>query len=83
MMISGRLVLSSGMVCHKELALADQQVVQAKGRILHQLEHIEHMEATDQDTDLAKDVLLALEYSLLVMQRHRELILTEHAQDTP
>jgi hypothetical protein len=80
MMISGRLALSSGMVCHEELALADQQVVQAEGRIPHQLEH---MEATDQDTDLAKDVLLALEYSLLVMQRHRELILTERAQDTP
>ena len=83
MMVSGRLVLSSGMTHHEELALADQHVMQAEGRILHQLQHIEQKEAGEQDTDLAKDVLLALEYSLLAMQRHRELILTEHAQRTP
>jgi hypothetical protein len=66
----------------QELALADRHIVQAEGHIVRQLQRIEHMEATGQDTDLARDVLLALEYSLLVVQRHRELILTEHAQDT-
>jgi hypothetical protein len=83
MMVLGRLVLSSGMTHREELALAERHVVQAKGRILHQLERIEHMEGAGQDTELAKDVLLALEYSLLIMQRHRELILAEDAQDIP
>jgi hypothetical protein len=32
------------------------------------------MEAEGQDTDLAHDVLLALEYSLLVMREHRKLL---------
>jgi hypothetical protein len=58
----------------QELALADQQIVQAEGRIVRQLQRIERLEVDDQDTDLAKDVLLALEYSLLAMQRFRQLL---------
>jgi hypothetical protein len=61
----------------QELALADQHIVQAEGHIVRQLQRIEHMKATDQDTDLAKDVLLGLEYSLLVMQRFRLLLLDD------
>lgn len=61
----------------QELALADQHIVQAEGHIVRQLQRIEHMEATDQDTDLARDVLLGLEYSLLVMQRFRLLLLAD------
>jgi hypothetical protein len=61
----------------QELALADQHIVQAEGHIVRQLQRIEHMEATDQDTDLAQDVLLALEHSLLVMQRFRQQLLDE------
>jgi hypothetical protein len=61
----------------QELALADQHIVQAEGHIVRQLQRIEHMEATDQDTDLARDVLLGLEYSLLVMQRFRQLLLAD------
>jgi hypothetical protein len=70
-------VLSSGMTHDQELALADQHIVQAEGHIVRQLQRIEHMKATDQDTDLAKDVLLGLEYSLLVMQRFRLLLLDD------
>jgi hypothetical protein len=58
----------------QELALADQHIVQAEGHIVRQLQRIERMEATDQDTDLARDVLLGLEYSLLAMQEHRKLL---------
>jgi hypothetical protein len=61
----------------QELALADRHIVQAEGRIVRQLQRIEHMEATDQDTDLARDVLLALEHSLLVTQEHRKLLLDD------
>jgi hypothetical protein len=61
----------------QELALADQHIVQAEGRIVRQLQRIEHMTTADQDTDLAKDVLLALEHSLLVMQRFRQLLLAD------
>jgi hypothetical protein len=61
----------------QELALADQHIVQAEGHIVRQLQRIEHMEATGQDTDLARDVLLGLEYSLLVMQRFRQLLLAD------
>jgi hypothetical protein len=70
-------VLSSGMTHDQELALADQHIVQAEGRIVRQLQRIEHMTTADQDTDLAKDVLLALEHSLLVMQRFRQLLLAD------
>jgi hypothetical protein len=65
------------MTYDQELALADQHIVQAEGHIVRQLQRIEHMKATDQDTDLAKDVLLGLEYSLLVMQRFRLLLLDD------
>jgi hypothetical protein len=61
----------------QELALADQHIVQAEARITRQLQRIEHMEAAGKDTDLAQDVLLALEHSLLAMQRFREMLLTE------
>jgi hypothetical protein len=39
-----------------------------RGRIVRQLQRIEHREAKGQDTELARDMLLALEHSLLVMQ---------------
>jgi hypothetical protein len=61
----------------QELALADQHIVQAEGRITQQLQRIECLKVDDQDTDLAQDVLLALEYSLLVMQRFRQLLLND------
>jgi hypothetical protein len=61
----------------QELALADRHIVQAEGHIVRQLQRIEHMKATGQDTDLAQDVLLALEHSLLVMQRFRQQLLAE------
>jgi hypothetical protein len=61
----------------QELALADRHIVQAEGHIVRQLQRIEHMEAEDQDTDLAHDVLLALEHSLLVMQEHQKLLLND------
>jgi hypothetical protein len=61
----------------QELALADQHIVQAEGRITQQLQRIERLKVDDQDTDLAQDVLLALEYSLLVMQRFRQLLLND------
>jgi hypothetical protein len=61
----------------QELALADQHIVQAEGHIVRQLQRIAHMEATGQDTDLAHDVLLALEHSLLVVQEHRKLLLND------
>jgi hypothetical protein len=61
----------------QELALADQHIVQAEGHIVRQLQRIEHMKATGQDTDLAEDVLLALEHSLLVTQEHRKLLLND------
>jgi hypothetical protein len=70
-------VLSSGMTHDQELALADQHIVQAEGHITRQLQRIEHMEAEDQNMDLAHDVLLALEHSLLVMQRFRQQLLAE------
>jgi hypothetical protein len=70
-------VLSSGMTHDQELALADQHIVQAEGRITQQLQRIERLKVDDQDTDLAQDVLLALEYSLLVMQRFRQLLLND------
>jgi hypothetical protein len=58
----------------QELALADQHIVQAEGHIVRQLQRIEHMEAEGQNTDLAQDVLLALEHTLLFMQEHRKLV---------
>ena len=61
----------------QELALADRHIVQAEGHIVRQLQRIEHLEATGQDTDLAQDVLLALEHSLLVTQEHRKLLLND------
>jgi hypothetical protein len=61
----------------QELALADQHIVQAEGRITQQLQRIERLKVDGQDTDLAQDVLLALEYSLLVMQRFRQLLLND------
>jgi hypothetical protein len=61
----------------QELALADQHIVQAEGRITQQLQRIERLKVDDQDTDLAQDVLLALECSLLVMQRFRQLLLND------
>jgi hypothetical protein len=61
----------------QELALADQHIVQAEGRITQQLQRIERLKVDDQDTDLAQDVLLALEHSLLVMQRFRQQLLDE------
>jgi hypothetical protein len=61
----------------QELALADRHIVQAEGHIVRQLQRIEHMEAAGQDTDLAHDVLLALEHSLLVVQEHRKLLLND------
>ena len=65
------------MIHDQELALADQHIVQAEGHIVRQLQRIERMEATGQGTDLARDVLLALEHSLLVMQRFRQQLLDE------
>jgi hypothetical protein len=70
-------VLSSGMTHDWELTLADQHIVQAEGHIVRQLQRIEHMQAEGQDTDLARDALLALEHSLLVMQKHRKLLLND------
>jgi hypothetical protein len=70
-------VLSCGLTHDQELALADRHIVQAEGRIVRQLRRIEHREATGQDTELARDVLLALERSLLVTQEHRKLLLND------
>jgi hypothetical protein len=70
------------MTYDEDLALAAQHIAQAERHIIKHLQRIEHMEAAGQDTALAKDVLLALEYSLLAVQRHRELILAEQARDT-
>jgi len=61
----------------QELSLADQHIVQAEGHVARQLQRIEHMEAKGQDTDLAEDVLLALERSLLAMQEHRKRLLDD------
>jgi hypothetical protein len=65
------------MTYDQELALADRHIVQAEARVVLQLQHIVHMEMDDQNTDLAKDVLLALEHSLLAMQRFRQLLLDD------
>jgi hypothetical protein len=61
----------------QELVLADRHIVRAEERVILQLQHIEHMEAKGQDTDLAEDVLLALERSLLAMQEHRKRLLDD------
>jgi hypothetical protein len=62
------------MTPQQELALADEHVVQAEGRITQQLQRIAHMKAEGQDTQLAKDVLEALEWSLQAMRAHRRVI---------
>ena len=61
----------------QELALADQHIVQAEERIIRQLQRIERLKVDNQDTEPARDVLLALEHSLLVVQRFRQLLLAD------
>jgi hypothetical protein len=73
------LCYASGMAYTKDLALADQHIVQAEGRITLQLQRIEHMAAKGQDTALAWNVLSVMKQSLLMMHVHRQLILAELA----
>jgi hypothetical protein len=65
------------MTHHEDLALADQQVLRAEGRITRQLHYITDMTAYGQDPRPAEDILQTMKLTLKAMQAHRQLIAAE------
>jgi predicted transcriptional regulator len=66
---------------HRELDAADRHIAVLKLHIAHQRRVITKLRLAKEPTDMARSRLAALEGSLRVFERHRELILNNLKKD--
>jgi hypothetical protein len=62
---------------HKHLAEADRHIADLKAHIIRQRIIVKHALDTGQPSEVAASMLRALEGSLLIFEKHRELILDQ------